>query len=322
MNILITGGAGYIGSTVANYFLDKNHKVTIIDNLSRGYKFLIPKKAKFIKSDISNINKVSKLLNNNNFNLLIHLAGLTDVEESMLKPKKYVNNNFYKSKTFFDLCNKNNLKNIIFSSTAAVYKKSIKGFVSENSKTSPLSAYGKSKLLFENYLKNKKGINYIIFRYFNVAGTDYKFRTGPVHQKSLFKKLSQVIIDKNNIFKLYGKKYKTKDGTAIRDFIHVQDLARIHYSAAIFLLKNKKNLTINCGYGSGVSVLELLKIAQKIYKKKIKIKILPKRKGDLPKVISNSKKIKKFFKWKPKFNSIKRMLTDTVKWELKLNRKK
>ena len=321
MNILITGGAGYIGSIVANYFLDKKYNVTIIDNLSKGYKFLIPKAAFFINSDIANKNKITKLLKEKKFQVLIHLAGLTDVEESMIKSKKYIDNNFKKSKIFFEICQKFKLNKIIFSSTAAVYANSKKGIVSEYSRIKPLSPYGKSKQLFENYLRKKKNIKYIILRYFNVAGSDIKNRSGPVHQKTLFKKLSKAILKKKVNFKLYGNNYNTIDGSTVRDFIHVEDLARIHLIAANHLMKKKSSLILNCGYGRGISVLNVVKSAKKLFRKNIKIIIHDRRKGDLAKVVAEANKIKKIFKWKPKFNNLKRMLKDSVNWELKLYKK-
>ena len=321
MNILITGGAGYIGSIVANYFLEKKYNVTIIDNLSKGYKFLIPKSAVFINSDIANKNKITKLLKKKKFQVLIHLAGLTDVEESMMNSKKYIDNNFKKSKIFFEICQKFKLNKIIFSSTAAVYANSKKGIVNEYSKVKPLSPYGKSKQLFENYLKKKKNIKYIILRYFNVAGSDIKNRSGQVHQKTLFKKLSKVILKKKVNFKLYGNNYNTIDGSAVRDFIHVEDLARIHLIAANHLMKKKNSLILNCGYGRGISVLNVLKSAKKLFRKNIKIIIRDRREGDLAKVVAEANKIKKIFKWKPKFNNLKRMLKDSVNWELKLYKK-
>tara|TARA_B100001123_G_C15340638_1_gene1034704 strand:- start:161 stop:1129 length:969 start_codon:yes stop_codon:yes gene_type:complete len=320
MNILITGGAGYIGSVVANYFIDLKHQVTIIDNLSRGYKFLIPKKAIFLKSDISDKKKISNLLSKRKFNLVIHLAGFTDMKESLKKPKKYIHNNYQKSKIFFDMCEKHKLNKIIFSSTAAVYKNSSNGIVHENSNLKSSNPYGKSKILSENYLKNKKNIRYIILRYFNVAGSDFKLRSGTVHQKSLIKNLIKVLNGEKNFFSLYGKNYNTKDGTAIRDFIHVMDLARIHYLAGIYLMKNKKNLILNCGYNRGYTVNEILRISEKIFKTQIKIKLFSRRKGDLPKVIASNVKIKKILGWKPKFNDINNILKSSLKWEKKLKK--
>ena len=321
MKILITGGAGYIGSTISNSFLDLGFDVTIIDNLSTGYKFLIPKKAKFIKTDISNKKIIKKLLINNKYDCVIHLAAFTKIEESIKRPKKYIANNYHKSKIFLDLCFKFNLKRIIFSSTAAVYSKSKKGFVSENSSINPNNAYAKSKLLTENFLKkkckNQKG-QYIILRYFNVAGADLKSRSGSVYQDSLIKNIINNIIKNNKVFNIYGSNYATNDGTAIRDYIHVMDLANIHFNAFKYLLKSKKNLILNCGYGRGFSVKQILEIAQKNFIRSLLVKCLPRRKGDLPCVIAVNKKLKNYFKWRPRYNNITQILKSELVWQKKI----
>ena len=178
MKILITGGAGYIGSSLSYYLIDRNHHVTIIDNLSTGSLDLVPKKARFYKCDINDQFQISKILKNN-YNLVIHLAAYIDVQESISKPKKYIKNNYLKSKIFINLCVKNNIKKFLFSSTAAVYGNKNK-IVSENQKINNLSPYALSKYKVEQFFKNytKKKIDYIILRYFNVVGTENRFRTG------------------------------------------------------------------------------------------------------------------------------------------------
>ena len=178
MNILLTGGAGYIGSTTANLFLDNGHKVTVIDDLSTGNKKNIPKKAKFFKFNINNKNLLSKILKNEKFDLIIHFAAFIDVEESVRKPKKYIINNYLNTKKLINVCLAHNLNKIIFSSTAAVYGNSKTGEVSEKSIKKPFSPYAISKFKSENFIKSKNKLNYIILRYFNVAGADLKLRSG------------------------------------------------------------------------------------------------------------------------------------------------
>ena len=229
MNVLITGGAGYIGSSVAWLFIDKGHKVTIIDNLIKGKKSNIPKKSKFINSDIADIKKLKKNINEK-YDVVLHFAALIDNQESILNKKMYLNNNFNKSKTFLDFCIKKGIKNFIFSSSAAVYGPSSRA-VHENSKTKPLSPYGQSKLKFEKILKKtKNNINYVILRYFNVVGAEKKIRCGfeTKKNKGLFNSLCKSYFGNTN-FHIFGKDFKTNDGTAIRDFIYIGDLSEIHY---------------------------------------------------------------------------------------------
>lgn len=255
MNILITGGAGYIGSTIANYLIDKKCNVTIIDNLTTGDLENIPKKCIFFKCDIADKKKISNILKND-FDIVMHFAAYIKSDESIRKPKKYFSNNYLKSKIFIDLCLKNKIKNYIISSTAAVYK-SCNRKVSENSALSPLTPYAKSKLKLENFLFKKNKVNFIILRYFNVGGVEKKMRSGfNLKNKSLISNLINSLL-KKKIFFIYGNHYKTKDGTAIRDFIHINDLAIIHYKFAKKILKKKYNQIFNCGYGKGMTVLEI-----------------------------------------------------------------
>ena len=243
MNILITGGAGYIGSHAALSFIDSKNNVTIIDNLENGYKILIPKKANFIKGDIADVELVTKILKQNTFDAAIHFAGSIEVEESVKNPNKYFYNNTHKSKVFFDTCIKNKLTNFIFSSTASVYGESTK-LVSEDMLLNPLNPYAESKVRIENYLQDMSSQNllkFISLRYFNVAGADKQKRSGLISKKAthLVKIISEVAVGKRDLLTIYGDDYPTKDGTAIRDYIHVSDLADIHLVALNFLLKNK-----------------------------------------------------------------------------------
>ena len=186
-NFLLTGGAGYIGSHVAHMLIDEGHKVTIIDSLITGSEKIVPKKAKLIQCDISNEKVVTKIIQNNKFDIVMHFAGLTRVDESIKFPNKYDNFNYKKAKIFINTCLKNNLKKIIFSSTASVYGNPKGKKVSENDKLSPINPYAKSKLKLEKFIINKSKIHkakYIILRYFNVAGADYKKRTGMIAKAS------------------------------------------------------------------------------------------------------------------------------------------
>tara|TARA_Y100001954_G_scaffold238362_1_gene305659 strand:+ start:3380 stop:4360 length:981 start_codon:yes stop_codon:yes gene_type:complete len=323
MKILITGGAGYIGSHVSHLLVDRGYNITIIDSLLTGNKKLIPKKAKFINSDISNVKKINRILQKNKFDLVIHFAGLIRVDESVKFPKKYLNNNYEKTKIFLSICLKNGLKKLIFSSTAAVYGNPKKNKVSENNKLNPLNPYAKSKLMIENFIKKlskKNDLNYVILRYFNVAGADKKMRTGLISKYSthLIKIVSEVAVKKRKKILINGDNYKTRDGTPIRDYIHVSDLAEAHLLSLRYLLKGNKSGIFNCGYGKGYSVKEIIQTANKLFNNTINFSIGPKRPGDSKYVVANPNKFIKTMKWKPKFNNIKKIIISAVNWEKKL----
>ena len=274
LNILITGGAGYIGSNVANLLIDKGYKVTIIDNLITGNLSLVPSKATLVVCDISDKIKVSKILKKKKFAAVLHFAGLIRVDESVKKPKKYHNYNFKKAKIFFDTCLKYNVNKIIFSSTASVYGNTNNKNVKEVDKLLPINPYASSKLKFEKYLLKKSNIkkmSYIILRYFNVAGADKKLRTGLVSKYSthLIKVACEVATKKRKKIIINGNNYNTKDGTPIRDYIHVSDLSEIHLISLNHLLKGGKSEIFNCGYGKGYSVKEVINEMNRILKKKL-----------------------------------------------------
>jgi UDP-glucose 4-epimerase len=321
MNILITGGAGYIGSKVALDLINKGKKVIIIDNLSTGNKSLVPQKAVFFNADISNKKIISFIFDKYKIDSVYHFAAYISVPESLKKPKTYFTNNYLKSKIFIDNCIKYDVKYFVYSSTAAIYqnpKNNIK--IRENFKKNPKNPYGLSKLLVEKYIENlKTNMKFCILRYFNVAGADRKLRTGQINDGSnLFKNLSKAILKRNKIFEIYGKDYLTKDGTAVRDFIHLEDLSNIHLKSLTYL-KNRakrKTLTLNCGYGVGHSVHDVVSIVKKRYK--LNFVYRNKRNGDLPFIVANCNKLKKKLLWRPKFNSIQKMIDSSVMWERKL----
>ena len=319
MKILITGGAVYIGSSLSHYLIDRNHKVTIIDNLSTGSSHLIPKKAIFYKCDINDEFKIGKILKQN-YNLVIHLAAYIDVQESVKKPKKYIVNNYLKSKKFINLCIKNNINKFLFSSTAAVYGKK-KKIISENEKINTQNPYALSKYKVELFLKNysKRKIDYIILRYFNVAGTENKFRTGNLKKNpSLIRVVCLAVLKKIKKIVINGNNYNTPDGTAIRDFIHIEDLCSMHYVASKYLLNHNIKKTFNCGYGKGYSVYEIIRLTSKLFNKKINYIFGKKQKGDVAYLVSNSNKFMSFFKWKPKQDSMKKILKSSYLWEKKI----
>ena len=320
-NILVTGGAGYIGSHIVELLLKKNYNVFIIDNLSTGSLQLINKKAKFYKLDISKTKKVRKIIQTNNITSIIHLAAYLSVSESEKKPKKYYKNNVSGTLNLLKACINTKVKVFLFSSTCAVYKDGVLK-VDENTKLSPKSVYGKTKLTGENLIKSyskKFNFNYGIFRFFNVAGASSSKKIGLIKKADqLFKNLSIAFLKKNPQVYIYGNKYNTPDGTCIRDYIHVSDIADIHIKTLNKIFNVKKSIILNCGYGYGISVLKVINIFKKVTKKKIKIIVKTKRKGDMEKIISVSKKLKNFINWKPKYSSLYTMVKSSINWEKKL----
>ena len=322
-NILVTGGAGYIGSHVVNLLIDKGFNVTVIDSLVTGNLKLINKNAQFYEFDIADEKNVNKILIKNHFDIVMHFAGLIRVDESVKEPQRYNEYNYTKAKVFLDNCIKNNLKKIIFSSTASVYgnPKSLK--VSENDQLNPLNPYAETKLNFENYLKNQSktnNIQYVILRYFNVAGADEKLRSGLISKYSthLIKIASEVAVGKKSELIINGNDYDTPDGTPVRDYIHVSDLADIHLVSAEYLFKNNQSDIFNCGYGKGFSVKEVIETYNKFLEKKIKYRIGPKRPGDSKLVVANPDKFNQTMNWKPKFDNLKYILKTAYEWEKKL----
>ena len=320
---LITGGAGYIGSHVTNLLIDKGYDVTVIDSLITGNKELINKKATFINCDIADKKIINALLVKNRYEIVIHFAGLIRVDESVNEPDRYNEFNFEKAKIFLETCFKNNLKKIIFSSTASVYGNPKNLKVSEEDDLKPLNPYAETKLKLEKYLINQSKLDkvkYIILRYFNVAGSDEKLRSGLISKYSthLIKIASEVAVNKRNELIINGDDYDTNDGTTVRDYIHVSDLADIHLISAEYLMKNNESNIFNCGYGEGFSVKEVLTKYNEILDNKIKFKVGPRRPGDSKLVVANPNKFIKTMSWKPKYNNLKYILKTAYEWEKKI----
>ena len=322
-NILVTGGAGYIGSHVCHLLIDQGYNVTCIDSLITGNKELLPKKIKLEIFDVSEKAKVANLIKSKNFDLVMHFAGLIRVDESVLQPDRYRDFNFLRAKSFLETCYENNLKKIIFSSTAAVYGNPKNYRVTEESPVDPLNPYASSKLELENFIIEtsiKYNSKYVILRYFNVAGADEKMRTGLISEASthLIKVASEVATNKRNHLIINGDDYDTTDGTPVRDYIHVSDLADIHLVSARHLISGGQSDLYNCGYGKGYSVREVIKNINSLLEENINVKTGPRRPGDSKMIISNVDKFKKYFKWQPKHNDLRKILRTAIDWEKKL----
>ena len=325
MKILLTGGAGYIGSHVVLALQDQGHSVTIIDDLSTGHEELIPKNINFIQCNINDELKVSKIVQSSNFNALMHFAGFIQVEESVSNPDKYIKNNTDNAIKLFKTCHSHNLKNIIFSSTAAIYGNPLENQpIKETENLHPLNPYGESKLKTEKFLLNNQDkFNSTILRYFNVAGADKQLRSGLISKEPthLIKIISEVAVGKRKKILIFGSDYNTNDGTAIRDYMHVSDLADIHLEAAKHLLQNNKTNIFNCGYGKGYSVLEVINEANKLTNGNIKFEYAKRRSGDSERLVSNVEKLKQNINWQPKYNNLSLIIESAIKWENKLNEK-
>ena len=303
--ILITGGAGYIGSHVIEKLIKRKKKVFIVDNLVTGYKKLINKKAKFYKLNILKTKKLRNIILKNKINSVIHLAASLSIGIGEKFPKRYFKNNVIGTQSLLNACKLTGVKNFIISSTAAVYKDGLYK-VTEKSKIKPKSVYGKTKLKAENIIiKNckKYKINYGILRYFNVVGASPSGNIGLINKGDhLFKNFSMEILKKKPIFKVYGQNYKTPDKTTIRDYVHISDLAEIHIKVLDKISLIKKSVILNCGYGKGISVMKVVKEFKTQSKNKVNILIQDRRAGDMEKTVAENKKLLKFIKLKPKYN--------------------
>ena len=321
MKILLTGGAGYIGSHASLALLDAGHQVIIIDDLSTGNKKLIPYNTSFVECNINDTATVGALIQKEKFDALMHFAGFVQIEESVRNPKKYFDNNTENAKILFDTCVQNNLTNIIFSSTAAAYGNPLDTDpITETTMLKPLNPYGKSKIQTEEYLQNNKTLNYFILRYFNVAGADPFMRSGLISKEPthLIKVTSEAAVGKREKVIIFGNDYPTPDGTAIRDYIHVSDLADIHVKAAEHLVTNQQSNILNCGYGRGFSVKDVLAIANAVNNKPIQTEMGSRRAGDSSMLVSNVSKLHHLLGWKPKHNDLSFIIKTAIEWERKL----
>ena len=316
--ILITGGAGYIGSHISEILIKEKKKIFIVDNLSTGHKKLINKKAKFFRVNINNIKKIKSIIIKNKIDSVIHLAASLIIGEGEKYPKKYFRNNVLNTKNLITACANTTIKNFIFSSTAAVYKDG-KFKVTEKSSLNPKSIYGRTKLtaekiIIKNCKKNK--INYGILRYFNIVGSSPSGKIGLINKGDhLFKNYSMEVFKKKPLFKIYGTNYSTKDGSCVRDFIHVSDIAEIHSLVLKKIDKTNKSKILNCGYSKGISVKQVAKKFLNYANKNAKIVEVQRRKGDLSQIIAVTKNLKKFIRWKPKFDKLDIMVKSSLKWE-------
>lgn len=322
--ILVTGGAGYIGSHVLNQLkMLAEHDVTIIDNLSTGKREAILY-GELVIGDVGDEAFLEKVLSSQKFEAVIHFAGSVVVPESVSNPLKYYLNNTINSFKLMNACVKHGVNKFIFSSTAAVYGSLETGVASEETATNPESPYGRTKLMTEWMLQDvalaHPQFNYVILRYFNVAGASLDGLIGQSTPQAthLLKVACESATGKRAGMQIFGTDYDTKDGTCIRDFIHIDDLARAHICALNYLAQGNKSVALNCGYGQGLTVSEMIATTKRLSGIDFKVELAPRRAGDCAVVMSEAKKIREVLGWVPLNNNIDVIVKSALEWEKKL----
>ena len=312
MNVLVIGGAGYIGSHAVLELCENGHSVTVFDNLSTGHLINIDSRAEFIQGDILNNDDLKDVFNGK-FDAVFHFAALKAAGESMLEPGKYATSNITGTINILNQMVENNVTNFIFSSTAAVYGMPEYLPVDENHPVNPINFYGHTKLAIENLLhwySKLKGIRFGALRYFNAAGYDINGRIKGLEKNpaNLLPIVLETAIGKRDSMDIYGDDYNTPDGTGIRDYIHVNDLATAHLRTLNYIVKTKENLTLNLATGKGYSVLEVIEKMQEIIGKNINYKIIDRRPGDPAELIAVSKLANEYLNWECNYSDIKTIL--------------
>tara|TARA_Y100001970_G_C14131211_1_gene801809 strand:- start:142 stop:1110 length:969 start_codon:yes stop_codon:yes gene_type:complete len=316
MKILMIGGAGYIGSHTALEAINQGHEVTVFDDLSTGFKENIHPSTNLFKGSTLSEQDLSKVMKNSDFDAVIHLAASKAAGESMINPSKYADNNIIGGIKLIKACVENGIDKFIFSSSAAVYGNPKYNPLDELHPKVPLNYYGYTKLLIEDNLKwfsTLSGLNYACLRYFNAAGYDVERRilTKENDPQNLIPIVMEVASRKRKKIYIFGDDYDTKDGTGIRDYIHVSDLAQGHIDALSYLLEKKENLVTNLGTGIGHSVLDIVNMTKKVSGKNVKFEISKRRPGDPSIVIAGSDKAKKLINWSPKYSDLNTIIKST-----------
>jgi UDP-glucose 4-epimerase len=318
MSILVVGGAGFIGSHVVRFLQDQGEKVIVVDNLINGHIKSVNVNY-FYRIDIRDRKELDKVFSNHKVDVVIHFAANSLVGESMKDPLKYYNNNFYGTLSLLEAMNSHNVKKIVFSSSAATYGEPERIPILETNKTNPTNAYGETKLAIEKMMKwidIAYGIKYVSLRYFNACGAHPNGDIGEDHfpETHLIPLILQVPLNKRNEFFIYGDDYNTKDGTCIRDYIHVLDLSSAHFLSVQYLREDNKSNIFNLGSGEGYSVKEVIEVARKVTNHPIPYKIKERRQGDPAILVASSNKAIKILKWKPQHNKLEKIIKDAWNW--------
>ena len=323
MNILVTGGAGYIGSHTVYALLERGDKVVVLDDLSTGIRSQVGEGAAFVQGDIANTALVSSLIVQHAVEAVIHFAGSIVVPESVRDPLGYYENNVVKSRALLEACVQSGVRQFIFSSTATVYAEDAPQPLAEGAPKSPISPYARSKLMTEWMLEDVSrahDLRHMALRYFNVAGADPKGRTGQSTPKAthLIKRASQVALGQVPHLDIFGTDYPSPDGTGVRDYIHVSDLAEAHLLALDALSGGAASTSYNVGYGRGLSVREVIAGVERVTGKKLPVKESPRRPGDPPTLISDPSRIKRELGWKPSHEELDGIIRSALSWEKRL----
>lgn len=320
MKVLVVGGAGYIGSHTVYELMRANHEVVVLDNLSTGHREFVPKDVKFYLGDITKVKDVEKVFENEDIDAVMHFAAKIVVPESVSEPLAYYYNNVEGVRVLLDSVVKHNVKNFVFSSTAAVYGDA-KGVCKETDIPAPINPYGETKLAVEKMIKwtaNAHDLKFVIFRYFNVAGADKTLEIGYKNNKAthLIPIANEAALGIREQLNIYGNDYETRDGTCIRDYVHVTDLAQAHVLGVEYLLKGGKSETMNLGSNQGFSVLEVVKTLETITP--VKYAYAPRRDGDPALLVASNDQAKKVLGWEPKL-SLEDMIVSDLNYHKKIN---
>ena len=332
--ILVTGGAGYIGSHTSRQLVDTGYRVVVIDNLYSGHRWAVPAKARFIEGDCGDIGLVRKTLKAHAVSAIIHFAGHIVVPESVENPLKYYRNNTCTSRNLIEACILEGVNRFIFSSTAAVYGIPTSNPIAETAPTIPINPYGTSKMMVEAILKDvatsSNGIqsdkntrfNYVALRYFNVAGASLDSRIGQATPEAthLIKVACETACGLRDKMSVFGTDYDTPDGTGVRDYIHVVDLANAHVAALGYLRGGGPSAVLNCGYGRGFSVHEVIEMVKQVSGKSFYVQEAPRRPGDPPQLIADPTKLHQTFDWTPEYDDLEGICKTAYQWEVKYHR--
>jgi UDP-glucose 4-epimerase len=324
MSILVTGGAGYIGSHMVHALLERGESVVVLDNLSTGFKWAIPAAADLVVGETGDEALVSRLIAERGIGAIIHFAASIVVPDSVANPLAYYRNNTVNSRALIESAVRGGVKQFIFSSTAAVYGNPAKMPVSEDDALAPLSPYGSSKLMTEIMLRDAAAahsLDYVILRYFNVAGADPALRTGQSTRGAthLIKVAVETALGKRQRMNVFGTDYPTPDGTCIRDYIHVTDLVRAHSDALAYLRAGGRSATLNCGYGHGFSVLEVIDAVKRVSRVDFAVDEAGPRPGDPAQIVAQSDRAREILGWQPQFDDLTTIVAHALAWERKLS---